>query len=104
MVRTLLMALVVLFGVTGAAQAQSLDQMRSSGAVGERYDGLLVARDNSASGFVSQVNAQRMKIYRDAAAKQGVSVEQVGKVYAQQIMRKAPPGTWFLGQDGKWRR
>lgn len=86
------------------AMAQSLDALRSSGAVGERFDGLAVARDSSAATakFVEGVNAQRLGIYRDRAAAQGVSPEQVGRVYAQQIRKSAPRGTWFLQDNGNW--
>ncbi len=86
------------------AAAQSLDELRSAGKVGERYDGLAVARDASAASFVSQVNAKRQAIYQEQARKQGVSVTQVGAVYAQEIMRKVPKGTWFLTEQGDWRQ
>lgn len=84
------------------AFADQLDDMRKSGAVGERYDGFLEARDASARSYVQQVNAQRRKIYEDRAAQQGVGVEQVGKLYAQQISKKAPGGTYFLLENGSW--
>ena len=84
------------------ALADQLDDLRRSGAVGERYDGLLVARDASASEFVNQVNAQRSSIYQDRAAKQGVSAADVGRVYAKQIVSKAPKGTYFQKEDGSW--
>jgi uncharacterized protein YdbL (DUF1318 family) len=100
---------VSLFAVTlGAlpAAAQTLDQLRSSGAVGERYDGLAVLRDTGASAkvraMVADVNAQRQKIYAKRAAEQGVPADQVGRVYAKEIFQKAPKGTWFLGEDGRW--
>lgn len=86
------------------ASAQSLDDMRSSGAVGERFDGYLVARDASAAGFVSQVNAQRKKIYQERAAAQGVPADQVGRVYAEKIFKDAPAGTWIQKPDGSWVR
>ena len=98
-----------LFAVTlGAlpAAAQSLNKLRSSGVVGERYDGLAVVRDASTSSkvraTVAEVNAKRRRIYAKRAAEQGVPADQVGRVYAQEIFRKAPPGTWFLGEDGRW--
>lgn len=92
--------------LAGPAAAQSLDQMRASGKVGERYDGYAVARDNSAQveNFVAQVNRQRKGIYTERAQAQGVPVEQVGRVYAQQIIRSAPAGTWFLDDSGRWRQ
>lgn len=88
------------------ALAQSLDQMRASGKVGERYDGYAVARDSSpqVQNFVAQVNRQRKDIYTERARAQGVSDEQVGRVYAQQILRSAPAGTWFLDESGRWRQ
>ncbi len=42
--------------------AQSLDQLRASGAVGERYDGYAQALQSSAAGVVQQVNAKRKQI------------------------------------------
>lgn len=84
--------------------AQSLDALRSDGQVGERFDGLAVARDSSAAAFVKQVNAKRQAIYQEQAKKQGVSASQVGAVYAQEIMKKMPKGTWFLTEKGDWRQ
>lgn len=88
------------------AAAQSLDELRASGVVGERYDGLAVVRDAGASAqvrsLVAGVNAKRRQIYAKRAAEQSVPADQVGRVYAEEIFRNAPPGTWFLGEDGRW--
>lgn len=102
------LAVSLLTAALGAlpAAAQSLDKLRSSGVVGERYDGLAVVRDAGASSqvraTVADVNAKRRRIYAKRAAEQGVPAAQVGRVYAQEIFRKAPKGTWFLGEDGRW--
>jgi len=98
----LMTAAVLTLSLATPALADQLDDLRRSGAVGERFDGLLVARDASASGFVSQVNAQRSGIYQDRATKQGVSPADVGRVYAKQIFQKAPKGTYFQKEDGSW--
>ncbi len=82
--------------------AQSLDQLRASGAVGERYDGYAQALQSSAAGMVQQVNAKRKQIYAQRAAQEGASVDQIGRVYARQIVAKAPPGTKFLQENGSW--
>jgi len=84
------------------ALAQSLDQLRASGAVGERFDGYAQALQSSAAGTVNQVNAKRRQIYAKRAASEGVSSDQIGQVYAKQIFSKAPPGTKFLQQNGAW--
>ncbi|MEE8189262.1 MAG: YdbL family protein [Kiloniellales bacterium] len=94
--------LLVMTAVPPLVQAQSLDDLRASGAVGERFDGFAQALKSSAAGVVKKVNAKRQKIYSDRAAKEGTSVEQVGRVYAKQIFRKAPPGTKLLQENGKW--
>ena len=100
-----LIAVVLAIGSFAApATAQSLDDLRASGAVGERFDGMAVARDPSAADAVVEINAKRMKIYAERAASEGVSAEQVGKVYAQKILQKAAAGTWLQAPDDTWTR
>ncbi len=97
-------AVVILVSTLGAGPvlAQSLAELRASGAVGERFDGYAVARQSSAAAAVKQVNAKRKKIYGTRAAAQGVPAGQVGRVYAKQIFDKAAPGAWFLKKNGAW--
>lgn len=90
-----------LFPVT-PAYADQLDSLRASGAVGEAFDGFARAREASANAFVKQLNDQRRSIYAKRAEAQGVSADQVGRVYAAQIIQKAPKGTWLLGENGQW--
>lgn len=101
-----LWALAALLSLFLAAEqpafAQSLDGLRTSGAVGEGLDGYLIARDPSAQAFVNQVNAKRRQIYQDRAAAQGVAASEVGKVYAKELLQKAPPGTWYQSSGGGW--
>ena len=102
--RALIVAAVVLaLGLSAPpVLAQSLDELRTSGAVGERYDGYAQALQSSAAGVVEQVNAKRRQIYAQRASQEGVSADQIGRVYAQQILAKAPRGTKFLQEDGSW--
>jgi len=88
--------------VAAPAFAQSLDQLRAAGAVGERFDGYAQALDSSASNFVDQVNAKRKKIYAEDAAQTGATTLQVGRVFAKQIFSKSPPGTKLLQENGAW--
>jgi uncharacterized protein YdbL (DUF1318 family) len=104
---TLVLALVFALPLSGmaavpAAWAQSLDDLRAAGKVGERFDGLAVALSGDAKSAVNEVNKKRRQIYEDKAASQGVSTDQVGRVYAQQIFKKAPKGTKFQKEDGSW--
>jgi uncharacterized protein YdbL (DUF1318 family) len=98
-------ALACLLCVSAAGAGERLDDLRASGAVGERYDGYAVVRaqgaDPSIAALVESVNAKRRSIYEERAKKQGVPAQEVGKVYAQEIAAKAPRGTWLQGEDGK---
>ncbi len=58
--------------------------------------------DAAARALVDSVNSKRREIYAAQAKKQAAPQEEVGKIYALEIAAKAPPGTWFLGEDGKW--
>ncbi len=88
------------------AGAQSLNALRASGAVGEGYDGFARVRKagGGARSVVDAVNAKRRAIYGERAKEQGTTADQVGRVYAMQILGKAPAGTWFLKESGKWVR
>lgn len=93
--------------VAPAAVAQSLDDLRASGALGERYDGYVVVRDSKAAGangMAKEVNAKRKSLYEERAAAQGVTAADVGRLYAGQIMKQAPRGTWFLDANGNWQQ
>src|SRR5690606_19639886 len=79
--------------------AQSLDELRAAGKIGERYDGYAVARDAAFADMVKDINAKRRAIYEAQAKKQGVAVDQVGLVYAGELIEKVPAGTWILTPD-----
>lgn len=89
-------------GMIRAAHAQSADALRASGDAGERFDGYMEARKPSAAAAVEAINAQRRQVYEERARQQNVPVEEVGRVYAQQIIGQAPAGTWIKNQAGSW--
>ncbi|MEH6405594.1 MAG: DUF1318 domain-containing protein [Sneathiella sp.] len=84
------------------AFADKLDTLRASGVLGEAFDGFTRAKEKSAKAVSTDINAKRRKIYIKRAKAQKVSVEQVGQVYAAQIAKKAPSGTWLLSKNGSW--
>lgn len=103
----ILVATLIAGALPGIAAAQPLDAARASGMIGERFDGYAVARPSAnadAKKLVGKVNAQRAAIYAKRARQQGISAEAVGKVYAKEILERAPKGTWFMQADGKWVR
>ena len=113
--RGLAVVLFLAFGLAGpllaSASAQSLDDLRASGTVGEGPDGLVVVRDPEATdavkAIVAGINDKRLAIYRQRAAEQSVgevsvTVVDVGRIYAAKIREEAPVGTWFRDPGGKW--
>jgi uncharacterized protein YdbL (DUF1318 family) len=101
--RSIMMTIVVFLLAGGiSAWAGSLQDLRASGALGESVSGYAVARDPSATAEVASINKKRKAVYSKKAAAQGVSIDQVGKVYAKQIFKKVPAGTWIQNQQGQW--
>ena len=104
------MALFLMAAPTLSAVAQSrpLDAPRAQGLVGERYDGMPVLRKSNApaaiKNLVNQTNAKRLALYKKRAKETGASVRDVGRIYANQIAKDAPKGTYFLTEAGKWIR
>ncbi len=97
------LALVVAPAALQPAAADQLDDLRAQGQIGERFDGYAEARSGASEGaraLVKQVNAQRREIYEKQAKKQKVSVDQVGRVYAERIIKKLPKGAWVRTEDG----
>ncbi len=98
------MALVLVGGLTSInpAMAQSLKSELQNGNVGERWDGFVQARNNSAQGLVNNVNGKRKKLYEKRARELGQSPQVVGQVFAKELYDRARSGTWFLNQNGSW--
>jgi len=104
----LLALLLSAFAASAPARADDaqLNSLRAQGVIAERFDGYVMVKDNStgatAQSVVDRVNAERRAIYEARAKAQGVTANEVGQVYAGQIIQKAPKGTWFLAADGSW--
>lgn len=103
------LAALLLGAQPAAAQNEKpLDAPRAAGVVGERYDGYAVLRDANApqavKDMVVKVNERRKSFYAKRAAEDKVPEAAVGKIYAQQIIKRAPAGTYFLDESGKWTR
>jgi uncharacterized protein YdbL (DUF1318 family) len=108
--RALLCALVLVGLCAGGALAQNrpLDAPRAKGIVGERFDGFAMVRDRKAPASIKQLvratNQQRRALYQKRARATKSSVKAVGQVYAKQIFKTAPRGTWLLTAPGRWVR
>lgn len=91
---------LLLYGLP--ACADNIEQLRASGAIGESLTGYVVARQSSAKAAADAINAKRRAIYQQKAAEQGISADQVGKVYAIELFKKIPAGTWIQKENGQW--
>ncbi len=95
-------AIVLALSLCGTSVwADNLENLRASGAIGERYDGYVVAREPGARAEADAINAQRRIIYQEKATAQGIAIDQVGKVYAEEIFKRVPAGTW-IQVNGNW--
>ena len=100
------LAVAILVGATTGAWAESLDDAKAAGLIGERPDGYVAAVQPNPppdiAALVRDINAKRRAAYADIAAKQNVPIDQVGAVTAEKIKRQAPAGEYFLNPDGSW--
>ena len=88
------------------AVAAPIDDYRAAGVIAERFDGYVELRAGNAPAdarqLVDEVNGKRRALYEQRAKEQGVSAAEVGKVYAPQIMKDAPGGTFFKQPNGSY--
>lgn len=102
---------VALAVAAGAAHAQeakaAVDAAKAAGVVGEQPDGFLgfvkPSDDGGVRAAVAEINAGRAKLYREAAARNGVTPEAAGAAaYKQVVEGRLKPGEYFKRPDGSW--
>ncbi len=90
------------------AAAQSLDQAKAAGQVGERIDGYVGVVEANAPGnirkLVDQVNAERKAKYAEIAKDRGTSVDAVAQIAGQKLIERTAKGGYVMGANGKWRQ
>ena len=81
---------------------------KARGAVGEQGDGFLgfvmAAADPALAAAVAEINAGRAQVYRETAARTGVTVDAAGQATAQQLFARLPAGQYFKPLTGNWVR
>lgn len=97
----------------GAAMAQTaeakalVDAAKAQGVVGERNDGLLgfVAGNSNAAleAAVNEINAGRSQLYRQAAARNNVTVAAAGAAaFTEVVSTRLRPGEYYQSPTGAW--
>lgn len=102
----LLLALAAAF-VALPAGAIELDAARAQGLVGETRSGFIApvsAASAEVQALVDEVNAKRRSHYLSIARRNGVDLEEVGRITAEKLINGLPSGAYFEAASGGWRR
>ncbi|MFC3068180.1 YdbL family protein [Phenylobacterium soli] len=99
-------------GAVAIAQSDAkarVDSAKAAGIVGEQGDGFLGfvsgAADPALKAAVDEINAGRAQLYREAAAKNGVSPEAAGaSAFNTVVKAKLKPGEYYKPNGGAWTR
>lgn len=90
------------------AFAQSLDQAKSQGLVGEQlngYVGIVTSSPSSAlRSMVTTINQQRRALYQRSAQEASVSLEVFEARAGQRLQERAKSGEFIQDNNGQWRR
>ena len=107
-------AVMLALAVTpAAAQAMdskaAVDAAKAQGVVGEQADGFLgfvkPSSDPVLKGAVDDINAGRAALYREAAAKNGVTAAAAGaSAYTAVVQSRIKAGEFFKPAGGGWTR
>jgi uncharacterized protein YdbL (DUF1318 family) len=91
-----------------AASKAAVDQAKSAGLVGEQTDGYLgfvKPGDGALKAAVDEINAGRAQVYREAAARNGVTPEAAGASAFETVIKgRIKPGEYFRTPGGAWTR
>jgi uncharacterized protein len=101
-----LLSLLLSVGFSGGVWAQSLDQAKAQGLVGEKVDGYIAAVTANPSpevqALIQTTNTGRRQAYEELARRNNIAVEQVGIVSAEKLQANARSGEYVQSASGQW--
>ena len=104
----LLLGMVLSLGFSGLAWAQSLDDAKAQGLIGEKVDGYVAAVTANPApeiqALIQSTNDGRRKVYADLAQRNGITVEAVGILSAEKLHANARSGEYIQSPSGQWVR
>jgi uncharacterized protein YdbL (DUF1318 family) len=104
----LLPAAIIPASAQSDAAKALIDAAKARGAVGEQGDGFLgfvmPAADPALAAAAAEINAGRAQVYRETAARTGVTADAAGQATAQQLFARLPTGQYFKPLNGNWVR
>ncbi|EAB9333487.1 YdbL family protein [Salmonella enterica subsp. enterica serovar Kiambu] len=106
MKKYLMLWVLTLSLLTPSVWALTLDEARTQGRVGETLNGYLVALKNDAETqkLVLDINHARRASYQQLADSNHLPVDEVAKMAGQKLVKRARPGEYVQGINGKWMR
>ena len=92
-----------------AQSKAAVDAAKAAGLVGEQTDGSLgfvkPPADPALTAAVAEINAGRAQVYREAAARNGVTPEAAGaSAFENVVQGRIKPGEYFRTPGGAWMR
>lgn len=94
--------------VTPAAFAQSLEEAKATGMIGEQRDGYIGLVQGSAPpaviSLLEDVNRQRRERYEQIARENGISVDQVAQLAFNKAVEATRSGHFLQDTNGRWIR
>jgi len=103
-----LVCAAALLGAAPEASAQSMDEAKAAGQIGEGPDGFLHVVDRGApaevKALVRDINARRKASYEEIARKRGVPLDAVAAQAGSKLVSRTPAGQYVLNADGSWRK
>lgn len=100
-------AAVAAWSPVAAQGSAELAAARSTGAVGERFDGYMgmaAAVSRSVQQQVGAINIRRRALYTDLAQRRGVTPQVAGIATGCQLLARIEVGEAYMLNDGAWRR
>jgi uncharacterized protein YdbL (DUF1318 family) len=82
-----------------------IQKLKTDGVVGETFEGYLEppgSIDDDARKLMDEENSDRRKLYQIIADEEGTTPEVVARRNAERNFRRAKPGEYLKGEDGKW--
>ncbi|MCB9957231.1 MAG: YdbL family protein [Rhodospirillaceae bacterium] len=88
------------------AAAQTLEDARAQGWIGERRDGYIGVVENApgVDQLVQTINTQRRNHYQSIAAANNVPLSAVEAQAAETIINRLPSGAIYQAANGQWAR
>lgn len=94
--------------ITPTAFAQSLEEAKATGMIGEKRDGYIGLVQGSAPpavvSLVEDVNRQRRERYQQIARENGISVDQVAQLAFNKAIEATRSGHFLEDANGRWVR